>query len=511
MSFPEPGLPGEPHPMTSETADSHSAAASRGQQILRYRELFEAAFDELHSAVIEQVNKPGQHIGPHHDYPVMSWLDSGFPSFRDSGFYDEKSPRDYVDTVRPRGVLGLLASYDLPKFSLPKGAELASFLRSHEIGKRLDLEPTHTWLVDRLVGDAVERYLSLYGLKAPVDAGRRQAIIRPLVFGTIFRNLHLRLVVPIAMTHFPVDHFSLTETTYIARIPKRLQLARARISTLGSGAVRMVVGAATHAFVSKGWSLEVDTIDEVRRSLNHSSANVLDAIDSFFGALRVVTGVDTGYAQLLWVPKGWTLDYFCDLTPVYGTTLRRYPSEYDNYRWAGSGSSVSAKDLNEVRRIYRAIVGSESEAIRLALGRLNGCLTRTDAVDAILDGTIGLELLLGDEETQSLSYKLRLRAAALALLHADSAYPAAEVASKVKRLYKARSAIVHGRRKKRSKKASEPDDAGNLKERLIASDLLRFALNVLLTNPEYQDPAKIDEGLLLRGDDLTARGGDVSV
>jgi hypothetical protein len=59
--------------------------------------------------------------------------------------------------------------------------------------------------------------------------------------------------------------------------------------------------------------------------------------------------------------------------------------------------------------------------------------------------------------------------------------------------------------KKRSKKASEPEDTRNAEERLIASDLLRFVLNVLLTNPEYQDPAKIDEGLLLRGDDLTAR------
>jgi hypothetical protein len=367
----------------------------------------------------------------------------------------------------------------------------------------IDADPTHTWVVEHLVGDAVERYLHLYGLNALVDPRRRVTIIRPLLFGTIVPSLDLRLVVPIAMTNFEVDHFSLTETTYIARIPKRLQLARARMSTLGSGAVRMVVGAATHAFVSKGWSLEVDKIDEVRRSLSQSSANVLDAVDSFFGALRVVTGVDTGYAQLLWVPRGWALDYFCDLTPVYGTTLRRYPSEYDNYRWTGFGASVSAEHLNEVRRVYRAVVSSQSEAIRLALNRLNGCLTRTDAVDAILDGTIGLEVLLGDDQTQSLSYKLRLRAAALALLHADPAYPAAEVASKVKQLYEARSAIVHGRRKKRSKKASEPEDTRNAKERLIASDLLRFVLNVLLTNPEYQDPAKIDEGLLLRGDDLT--------
>jgi hypothetical protein len=120
-------------------------------------------------------------------------------------------------------------------------------------------------------------------------------------------------------------------------------------------------------------------------------------------------------------------------------------------------------------------------------------------------GAIGLELLLGDDDNQSLSYKLRLRAAALALLRADPAYPAAEVASKVKRLYAARSAIVHGRRKKRSKKASEPTDTSNASERLLASDLLRFVLNALLTHPKYLDPLKIDEGLLLRADQIVVQ------
>jgi len=228
----------------------------------------------------------------------------------------------------------------------------------------------------------------------------------------------------------------------------------------------------------------------------------LDAIESFFSALRVGTGIETGYAQMLWVPRGWALSYYCDLTSVYGTTLRRYPSEYDNYGWVYKGATVETEHLPEMRRLYRAVASNPSEGMRLALSRLNACLTRSDAADAILDGTIGLELLLGDEQNQSLSYKLRLRAAALALLHADPAYPATEVASKVKRLYAARSSIVHGLRKKRSKKASEPEDTRNANDRLLASDLLRFVLNVLLTNPAYLDPAKIDEGILLKGDEI---------
>lgn len=501
--------------MSSAVPDLEQLAAAKEgrQELLRYLELFAYAFDELHDAVKEHASKPGQHIRPHHDYPIMSWLDSGFPSFRELGFYNDKSPRDYVGMVRPRGLLGLITGGYTSQSTFPKGAELASFLRTHKIGSRLGLGAHKNLFsdrpIERLVAEAVDRYMHLYGLNATIEAQRRDAVIRRLVFGTVSRPLNLRLVVPITMTHFEVDHFQLTETTYIARIPKKLQLARARMTTLGSGAVQMVVGAATHALVSNGWHVDADEIGEVQRALNQSSSNALDAVDSFFGALRIATGISTGYAQLLWVPRRWALDYFCDLTPVYGTTLRRYPGEYDNYGWTGSGAAVSAKDLTEIRRVYLAVVSSQSEAIRLALARLNGCLTRSDPVDAILDGTIGLELLLGDDQSHSLSYKLRLRAAALTLLQAHPVYPAAEVASKVKRLYEVRSKIVHGLRKKRSQKASEPTDTSNANERLLASDLLRFVLNALLTNPSYQDnPAKIDEGLLLRGDSLATPNSD---
>jgi hypothetical protein len=484
------------------------AAAKKREEIVRYRELFRAAFDELHGKVVKHVKTSGHYVGPHHDYPVMSFLESGFPSFRDVGFYNDQAPRDYVDSIRPRGLAGLLSGRKSPEVSFPKGAELAAFLRSHEIGKRLRLEqfvfdgkPFDT-PVDHLVDDAVERYLHLRGLDAQIDPKCRNNIIRPLLIGTVFRKLELRLVVPITMARFNVDHFPLTETTYIARLPKKMQLARARMGTHGTGAVQSVVGAATHAFVSNEWSLEVDNIGEVRRSLGQSSANVVDAIDSFFGAMRVATGLSTGYAQVLWMPKRWALEYFCDLTPLYGTATRQYPSDFDNYGWTRPGTIITHEQLKDVRRVYRAVLADEGEAVRLALKRLNACLTRTDAADAILDGTIGLELLLGDDQNQSLSYKLRLRAAALAILQADSAHSAKEIASKVKRLYEARSGIVHGRRRKHSKKASEPADTSHLQDRLIAADLLRFVLDVLVTHPEYQDPSKIDEGLLLRGDDI---------
>ncbi|NGX97126.1 MAG: hypothetical protein G4V63_18475 [Candidatus Afipia apatlaquensis] len=461
-------------------------------ELYQYRELFEIAFFELHAAVLSHVNKPGQYVGAHGDYPKLSKLSSGFPAFGEFGFFDDNSPRHYVNAVKPRGLMGLLDGIKRPTANFPAADELEAFLRTHDIGARND------WPSDYLVCDAVERYLHLYGLAAPIDRKKLNAVILPLLWGVTAREgLPLRLVAPIALTNIEVDHFQLNDSAYITRIPRRLQLARARMRTTGTGAEGMVVGAATHAFVSTGWSIDVEKVSEVYTSLNQVAENAIDAIDSFFGALRIVTGVETGYAQLLWVPRGWAQSYFCDLTPVFGKALRRYPNEFDNYGWSYQAPSVSGRDLIEVRRIYRATVENESEAVWLALKRLNGCLTRSDAADAILDGTIGLELLLGDDQSQSLAYKLRMRAGALASLQHNGGHTPSQVASKVKKLYEARSAIVHGRRKKGSKQASEPSDYRHAEDRKTASELLRFILDVLLTHPQYLQPSKIDDELLL--------------
>jgi hypothetical protein len=64
--------------MASKISDEKRLAAVKKlhEELLRYRELFRAAFDELHEAVVKHVKTPGQYVGPHHDYPVMSFLDS---------------------------------------------------------------------------------------------------------------------------------------------------------------------------------------------------------------------------------------------------------------------------------------------------------------------------------------------------------------------------------------------------------------------------------------------------
>jgi hypothetical protein len=275
--------------------------------------------------------------------------------------------------------------------------------------------------------------------------------------------------------------------------------------TNGTGASEQVAHAATHAFVSSGWSLEVDEVGDVSKSLSSASQNALDAVDSFLGALRVATGVKTGYAQLLWVPRRWALDYYCNLPPVYGTTVRQYPSEFDNFGWTRECPTVTKDEMGAVRAVFEQMNNNDSEAVRLATRRLSSCLTRNDPSDAVLDGTIGLELLLGDDQNQSLSYKLRLRAAALTWL-SGSSITATEIADKVKKVYAVRSAIVHGKKPKARKKAVDSNSTQGEDDRQLAAELLRFVLRVLLAHPRYLDPSKIDSELILRGASATSEG-----
>lgn len=497
---------------TENPADSRKRFKKFREEFLNFKSLFEAAFDELHGVVVAKVAKPGVYIGSHSDYPQRSNTKSGFPIFHDLGFYSDGAPRDYISAIKPSGLLGMLGgSFDVKENALPAIDRLIEFLQTHQIGSRL----THTnhkgetsfssYTVNKILGDAVEKYLHKHGMEAAVNDKARDVILGPLLFGVIRRTHDLALMVPIALTHFEFERFRLSETTYIARIPERFQLSRARMPVHGTGASQQVVHAATHAFVSGGWSLEVDEVDKVSRSLSSASQNALDAVDSFLGALRIATGVKTGYAQLLWVPRRWALNYYCDLPPVYGTTVRQYPSEFDNFGWLRQCPTVTKDEISAVRTVFGQMNDNESEAVRLATRRLNSCLTRNDPSDAVIDGIIGLELLLGDDQNQSLSYKLRLRAAALTWV-SGSSKTATEIGDRVKKVYALRSAIVHGRKSTARKNAVDSNSTEGEDDRQRAADLLRFVLRVLLTHPRYLTPSKIDAELLLRGANATSEG-----
>lgn len=479
------------------------------ESIDRFVDFYIEAFKEIHAAVLKKIENPHQYIPNHHDYPWMSMGDSGFPLFFETGFYDKDGRKNYVQTLRGGGGLLDMHMLDRKNEKYPEVDKLIDFLRGNDLGKRFKSEHSDTvseYEIEAMILSTVESYFQRFGT-GPLDEILRGRAIKKMISGSILDRLELRIIIPITLTHFDVDHYRLTDATYITRIPKGIQLSRARMDMRGSGAVKTVVGAATHAFVAIDWSIETKNRAEVRASLNNPSKNVMDEADLFFAALRGATGAKTGYAQIVMMLTTGVVDVFCDLPTTYGATYRRYPAEFDEYGWAYGGQSrVTVEQMADVKRLYNLILARPEDRVRIALKRLNTCMSRDDAADAVLDATIALEVLLGDKENMAISYKIRMRAGALAAFRGDRI--STEVASAVKRIYDVRSEIVHGVTATKKRKTVVPEEEKHIAERDAAIDMLRYIIDILLENPRFLDPSKIDQELML-GDAPTQQEPDL--
>src|SRR5260370_42543411 len=120
------------------------------------------------------------------------------------------------------------------------------------------------------------------------------------------------------------------------------------------------------------------------------------------------------------------------------------------------GSEISTALMEKVRTLFAAVNSIQQTTggrrLELVIKRLNSCYMREEQEDAILDATIGLEILLSDGDTQEVTHKLALRLAALSTLVPGCEQQAATVFRNVKKaIYAFRSAVVPGNEKKASK------------------------------------------------------------
>jgi len=74
-------------------------------------------------------------------------------------------------------------------------------------------------------------------------------------------------------------------------------------------------------------------------------------------ALRVLTAVDIGYAQVLSRPVGWADGWTYNLPALTEVaTLRRYPDKFDNYGWLQKPNLIPREALNQLTDIFGGCV-----------------------------------------------------------------------------------------------------------------------------------------------------------
>jgi len=466
----------------------------------KFQELLLAAFLESHERIVRRFNEEGWRPSSFYGYPSLSrHYGSGLPSIDKSHSFGQNLPQ-FSSGIRPPGLLGLILDHE-EQPEPPAFVALVAWCDAHKdfreyFGSEYG-DSGSRFALSSILHGLVDRYFLKFNI-GPLDDVGLAALVEPILRGIFPKNLALSLVVPIALTHFDVPRFKLNDLCYIFRMGDPLHLARARADYFGSGVPFHVAAAASHAFVWRGWTIANESYWGTTRALMRLTTYPTSDIDNFFAALRTVSGIDTGYAQIMFLPKGWSLSYDANLPSVFGVTSRRYPSHFDDYGWSRENLPlVDYGQLGEVQRIFNLLLSHDENRLSIAVKRLNSCLTRDDGEDAIIDATVGLEVLLGDPAAEAISWKLKMRAAALAGLANVEGYDPHRVLSLMNEIYAARSKIVHGNQPKSGRKQKlETLDVPH-QERGQATMMLRFMLTVLLDHPAYLDPLRIDRELLL--------------
>lgn len=175
------------------------------------------------------------------------------------------------------------------------------------------------------------------------------------------------------------------------------------------------------------------------------------------------------------------------------STVRRYPDSFDQYAWLQAASPIPQAALQQVPLVVSALRNAQPH-VRLASRRLSLAAARSADDDRAVDACIGLEALLGKERDE-LSHRLGLRAAAvLGSREGDPADPVV-VYDLVKKVYKHRSAVVHGTIAAKYRDLTVGDQTYSAAT--VAVMLLREILLDALTRRDGWSPESLDSALLI--------------
>jgi len=171
--------------------------------------------------------------------------------------------------------------------------------------------------------------------------------------GVLWENLPVDIVVPIALLTFEDDRRSLTTRAAIERLSDHEQLARVPTTYSVAAVPQPLIGAATHAFVLASWTIENGNHWAWR--LDRPDAYPLEQVEACFEALRLATGLRTGYTQIYMRPKGWSQSWTAHLPPVVsGPIVRRYPRSFDDFGWLRKPTSVNRASSRRTAASYAA-------------------------------------------------------------------------------------------------------------------------------------------------------------
>ena len=428
----------------------------------------------------------------HNKYPTMSSLTNGMPSF----FLHDYKKIDYSKYL----------TKDKKYLEMKSWCEYHNFIENTESFRRYFSLMEYGNFTEDAKEENKKFYNQIYTyyfLSGFVDSYIHMSSFEfdEKVFENLFElfynslikpKLEITIAVPIIFADFDFDEFQINETISIRRINNEIQLARNTRKNYTTSAHETVIGAATHAFFIKGWFANNDRQNQLENSLRDLSSfsKPLTIIENLFAALRLTCDIEIGYCQVLSIPVNWSYGTNAGLPQIFVASEKKYPDRFDDYGWLEPLNRISKESLKSFVYTYEQIT---SKQYSLAVKRLNSATLRKNEEDSIIDITIALESLLTNDSTSEITYRLATRASQICKLSKFKEYSTKEVFELCKKIYKYRSAVVHGdvKRIEKTKKiiSSESKEIEIIK---ISIELLKHVLTTIL-HKEIKDTNAIDQ------------------
>ena len=460
---------------------------------------------EIGLDIIKTLERQNVPIESHLGYRTVRFQNNGLPIFYDSGLKNYSQPfgldnqstfncnqnpvfRDFINFAKQSDTIR-------KHFEIPDNVEIPSLNANKET------------IFERLVLALITNTIDLYIHKnrdGEFSSEWLKPYYREIERGIFDETLHVDILVPILMLGFDFDSIWLNKKVALFKMNNEAQESRAYLQDLDPKVHWAAANVTSHAFLFKDYHLKNHGYWGIQEEILRLIKENDELINNYFAMLKVVTGFQTGYAQILVNPTMWTFHFMAHLPKFIRKSVRNYPSYFDD-EFRNPIPIVELQQLEKLKQLQSNQVSTNNKRIKLALRRLNNCFLRDNEEDKILDAVIGLEALFGDSEKQEMTHKLALRAGSISTLDSDNKYDPIEIFKAVKTIYSYRSAVAHGSKDVEKKRIVT---IGKQKTTSIqfAIELLRKSIMILLENQKYLEPCNIDKDLLLNTKSINEKG-----
>lgn len=446
--------------------------------------------------LVQNLENNKEYIPRYVSFPKISVFSNGFPHFsRNQAIFQDETPKNYSSLFSKELISELPSWLQLWEYVLRHDR-----LRMYYRVKNQEVSKNHSakTYVFFALANLVERYIYVNQ-----SASFHEDLFLPVYLeweNSIFlEELFFDVMIPLLLVQFDFDKMASSNGFLIQRMSEDIQLARSFHEYQTVAVHNIVIGAATHALILPNWGIKNEVIlsKEIIFSGIEAYSQILENADLFLAAFRSVTGISSGYGQIIIKPHGWGDSWHASLPKVYETRIRKYPDYFENGAWLHKPQIVTEQVAQQCFNVLDSIIQNDSRKLEIAGERLNQAHLRRNEDDAILDITIGLETLLVEDSHSEITYRLSMRLAAINKIETFQNYDSNEIFQLCKKIYSYRSAVVHGSTKidkKRLLKLSEKSEPIAAIDLGIA--LLRHVIFTLSQHPKYLDVKLIDDFIL---------------